>query len=324
MRVTLMHNPRAGGGGPSRKKLTRWVEDAGYAVSYQSTRKKKFAEALKEPGDLVIVAGGDGTVTKVARHLVGSGTPMAIVPLGTANNIAGALGIRGKPKQIIAGLESARSMNLDVGLVQAPWGQVRFFEGIGVGLFTEAMCLADAKDAAGNAHGEQERQVFARELRFLRRALIDFRPLTLTVSVDGADVSGEYLLCEVMNISSIGPQLSLAPQADPADGLLDVVLLDEGQREVLHSYLTGRIAGDETHPDLHVRRASHVRISIRGAAVRIDDRIKRVSAGQDSVTADGKPVETTLDVSLEPRALTVLVPARASEQAPGTQQPDPS
>ena len=81
MRVTLTHNPKAGDKGFSRKKLTRWLEQSDYRVRYQSTRKKKFADALKDPGDLVIVAGGDGAVTKMARHLVGTGTPLAILPL---------------------------------------------------------------------------------------------------------------------------------------------------------------------------------------------------------------------------------------------------
>jgi diacylglycerol kinase (ATP) len=309
MRVTLMHNPKAGDEGPSAKKLIGSLENAGYAVRYQSTRKKQFAKALKEPGDLVIVAGGDGTVTKVARHLVGTETPLAILPLGTANNIAGALGIRGKPKHVIAALESARAMSLDVGRVRASWGELRFFEGIGVGLFTEAMCLADSKDAAGDAQSKRKRQVFDRELRFLRRALLDYKPLTWTIKVDEEDLSGEYLLCEVMNTSAIGPQLSLAPAADPADGLLDVVLLGERHRERLHAYLTARITGSAVLPDVDVRRASQVRISLGKAAVRIDDRIKRASGRAESPsTSDRDPDHMMMEVSLEPRSLTVLVP----------------
>src|SRR5688572_16732082 len=237
MRATLMHNPKAGDKGPSARKLMGWLENAGYAVRYQSTRKKQFAKALKEPGDLVIVAGGDGTVTKVARHLVGTGTPLAILPLGTANNIAGALGIGGKPKRVIAALESARAASLDVGRVRSSWDDLRFFEGIGVGLFTEAMCLADSKDAAGDAQPKRKSPVFGRELRFLRRALLHYKPLMWTIEVDGEDLSGEYLLCEVMNTGAIGPQLSLAPAADSADGLLDVILLGETHRERLHAYL---------------------------------------------------------------------------------------
>jgi len=53
-------------------------------------------EGAEEPGDIVAVAGGDGPVGKVARRLIGSPTPIAILPLGTANNIANTLDVTGK------------------------------------------------------------------------------------------------------------------------------------------------------------------------------------------------------------------------------------
>jgi len=59
-------------------------------------KEKKWKKALKKPGDIVAVAGGDGTVGKVARRLIGSPTPIAILPLGTANNIANTLDVTGK------------------------------------------------------------------------------------------------------------------------------------------------------------------------------------------------------------------------------------
>jgi diacylglycerol kinase (ATP) len=310
MNVTLMHNPGAGDQTLKAKKLTGWLEDLGYRVNYQSTRKKKFLEALKDPGDLVVVAGGDGTVNRVARHLVGTGVPLAIVPVGTANNIASALGISGKPKKLVAGLESAKPLTFDVGLVRGPWGESRFFEGVGVGLLAEAICLAASKKEAGAKPDNQERQEFMRELRFLRRALLDFPPLRWRVTLDGEDASGEYLLCEVLNTSLIGPRLCLAPKAVPTDGLLDVILLDEAQRERLHQYLVDRLKGDAGPPKLEVRRAREVQISIEGVAVRIDDRIKRAGARVESEAAsNGDPWATVIDVRLESGTLTVMVPA---------------
>jgi diacylglycerol kinase (ATP) len=315
MHITLIHNPKAGDEGPGAKKLTGWLEDLGHQVTYQATREKRFAEVLKEPGDLVVVAGGDGTVNKVARHLVGAGVPLAIVPLGTANNIANALGITGKPKAVIAGLESARPLAIDVGLIRGPWGESRFFEGVGVGLFTEAMCLVQSKNDAG-PRASRNRQGFVRELRFLRRALTDFPPLRWAVTLDGEDASGDYLLCEVMNTSSIGPRLCLAPNAVPTDGLLDVVLVNEEQRDRLHDYLADRITGDADPPALNIRRARQVQISIEGAAVRIDDRIRRTGAGVESrALSNGNQSGMMVDIRLESQSLTVLVPAQRDESA---------
>ena len=65
---------------------------AGHQVTYQSTKERGFKKALKQPTDLVLVAGGDGTTAKVASPLVDSGIPLSVLPLGTANNLARALG----------------------------------------------------------------------------------------------------------------------------------------------------------------------------------------------------------------------------------------
>lgn len=63
------------------------LRDEGYVVSYRST-EKDWKKALERPGDLVVAAGGDGTIAKVARQMAHRGTPLTVMPLGTANNIA--------------------------------------------------------------------------------------------------------------------------------------------------------------------------------------------------------------------------------------------
>src|SRR5205085_12423826 len=103
MRVTLIHNPTAGDESFSATKLTALIEQAGHEVSYQSS-KKDYKSALKEPADLVAVAGGDGTVRKVAIQLLGRNIiPIAVLPCGTANNIAKSLSITESPPELIAG-----------------------------------------------------------------------------------------------------------------------------------------------------------------------------------------------------------------------------
>ena len=101
------------------------------------------------------------------------------------------------------------------------------------------------------------------------------RPLSWQIEADGEDLSGEYFLCEVMNIRSVGPTLELAPQADPADGFLDLVLVAEQERRALREYLDARIAGGETEAALPTRRVTRVTIMAAGAEVHIDDRLER-------------------------------------------------
>jgi diacylglycerol kinase (ATP) len=95
---------------------------------------------LAKPCDLIAVAGGDGTVGKVARCVIGSRTPIAVLPMGTANNVANGLGVAGRPlEELIEGWKSARCVNFDVGLAKGPWGSQHFIEGFGIGLFAETM-----------------------------------------------------------------------------------------------------------------------------------------------------------------------------------------
>jgi diacylglycerol kinase (ATP) len=252
----------------------------------------------------------------VARHLLKSAIPLAILPLGSANNIARALGITGKPKQLITGLASAEHRRFDIGLVRGSWGESPFFEGVGLGLCTEAMCLLGSK--AGTPHGARRRRKFVRDLRFLSRALVDFEPRRLTVKLDGQDLTGDYLLCEIMNTGSIGPRLPLVCDADPSDGLLDIVLIAERHREQFRRYLLARSSEEPTLPRLPVRRARKVEISLGREPLRIDDSIMRDRAQPTSSAKRDRPMGGQLvEVILQHEGLKVLLPCPSSSASSG-------
>jgi len=64
----------------------------------------------------VLVAGGDGAAAKIACRLLDSGVSMAILPLGTANNLARTLGFNSSPEEIIARLKGGKKRVFDVGV----------------------------------------------------------------------------------------------------------------------------------------------------------------------------------------------------------------
>jgi diacylglycerol kinase family enzyme len=92
VRITLIHNPDSGNASDA-DKLVKFLRDHGHEVRYQSAKEDGWKRALKKPADLVAVAGGDGTVAKVARRMVGRGVPIGVLPSGTATNIARTLGL---------------------------------------------------------------------------------------------------------------------------------------------------------------------------------------------------------------------------------------
>lgn len=91
MHVLLIHNPGAGDEDHGRDALVRALTLAGHDVDYRSTEQADWIDSLGEKPDLFAVAGGDGTAQRVFKELAGSATPVTVLPLGTANNIADTL-----------------------------------------------------------------------------------------------------------------------------------------------------------------------------------------------------------------------------------------
>lgn len=304
MKVTLIHNPEAGSEDqPSAEELVRLIREAGHSVDYQSSRHADWQRVLDEPTDLLAVAGGDGVVGLVTKRWVGKRIPVAILPMGTANNIAVTLGLKGRPlDQIVAGWNSARRVKFDVGVATGPWGSTYFVEGLGIGAFTETMSRLDARSNVDLAHHEETDKKIQSALEILKIRLEGCPAIRLKLTLDGRDLTGEYVLMEAMNIRSIGPNLCLVPEADPGDGVLDIVLVADNEREKLEKHLSRQIAGKNTAPDLTVHRGRHLRIECDETRIHIDDDVWP-SHGEHPPYSP-----MVVDVSLHSEKLEILVP----------------
>ena len=223
MRITLLLNPDAGAGATSADEIRRAIESAGHQVTVRRPGASDLADALRDAGDLVAVAGGDGTVGRVMKALAGTSVPMAILPTGTANNIATSLGILGDPGEIAVSWSGAEVRWVDVGLARGPWGETRFVESVGVGLLAYLMQPDTRERLEGTDHARAEARRAARAVAAPERR----------VEVDGRDLSGKYLLLEAMNIRCAGPNLWLAEQARAGDGKLEIVRALERDRAAL-------------------------------------------------------------------------------------------
>ena len=137
MRITLVHNPGAGSQAKDdARKLEKLLSRAGHEPRYVSSKDGDWKRALKKRADLVVVAGGDGTVGRVIRRMAGRDVPVAVLPSGTANNIARTFGLLDHQfDELVEGWEAARRVKLDLGVAKGPWGERYFIEGLGVGLF---------------------------------------------------------------------------------------------------------------------------------------------------------------------------------------------
>jgi diacylglycerol kinase family enzyme len=273
MRIALVHNPEAGSGDHHGPSLIERVRAAGYDAEYASTEAGSLTNAIAESPDIVLAAGGDGTVAAVARLIAASGrdVPLAMLPIGTANNIARSLGIPSDVDAVLAGLHNAQTRTLDVGLASAPWGKVRFVESAGVGLFGEmlqhAAVGASVKHESGDRRDKPRRGT--RMLRMLERGVA----APWQVNADGHDLSGEYLMVMALNTAHIGPALALAPDADAGDGLLDLLLVAEEHRTALGDYLEAVTRDEDPRIAIPTRRVQTLRVEWRARHGHVDDRV---------------------------------------------------
>jgi diacylglycerol kinase (ATP) len=301
MRATLIHNPSAG----DDKRVTigqieALMREAGYKVRYQSSKEKGWRKALKKPANVIVVAAGDGTVGKVARRMIGSGVPIAVLPLGTANNISKTLGIADLPvTQLIRSWEAARRRKFDVGVATGPWGERYFVEGIGAGLMTASIPQVQSSKTMPQLTDTGVRVTYAQQI--FREHLAECAAIDIKATLDGKDISGRYVLFEVLNMQYIGPNLFLAPEIVPNDGEFQVVLVGDNHREKLQEHIKDWQEGKLWPPEFAARRGSQLQIEWTGFPLHIDDKIWPKSGREPK-----SPV--TIYIKVEAKAVEFLIP----------------
>lgn len=284
MRAVLLHNPAAGSAGEGPDEIARLLERAGLDVT---CHPPKGAATVPEDADLVVVAGGDGTVARALTDLPDRRIPILILPQGTANNIAGALGVEGSPERLIAGWREARVQPVDIGVAVGPWGRRRFVEGLGLGAFVRAGSAAEATEAPSHDRFAQARALF-------RHLIAEAEPDRIRATLDGEPLPEEALLVEAISLGWVGPRLRLAPHAYAADGMLDVVCVEPGQRRAMLEWLGEK----EAPPPVTLRRGRRLVLEWAGhLALHLDDAF---------FDPPGRPAR--VELSFEPEQARVLVP----------------
>ena len=294
-RATLIHNAHAAGRlRLSTGRIVELLGEAGYDAEYVPTQSEDdLAAALQDPGDLVVAAGGDGTIRGVALALaaLGSSVPLALAPLGTANNIARTLGLTDSTETLLRGLANPQPRPFDLGLIRAPWGEARFLEAFGVGLFAEGL----------RQYSPDERKSLMRMAEAALETLTQAEAREWQCELDGRDLSGRYLILEVMNTQAMGLRLRLAPDANPSDGLFDVVRVSEDDTVGFGAYLTKLAEGDlETLPNVEIVRGKRLNLRWHGLPLHFDEEVR----GDDPAREPGGELELTVQAG----ALTLWLP----------------
>lgn len=317
MQTTLIYNPHSGFGlKPSPEEIMDALRRIGHEPVYLPTSEETdLKDALEDVQGLVVIAGGDGTIKAVATRLLYRDVLIAPLPLGTVNNIARILGLTASPLEIIAGLAGPLERTMDVGRLQTPHGPEYFLEAMGIGIFADVLKLYQPRDGKSIPRGIQA----------VMETLNGYQPKFFHVNLDGEDLSGKYLLFEVMNTPVTGPRFVMAPDARPDDGYFDLVLIHEDQRESYLQYIAGMLVGNlEDFPLTSViRRGRRLEIAWRGFPLHLDEEIVSGSSWTEKTDPPGQvdDSDSLLDVSkphlqvdLIPSAIRFWVPAKMAKE----------
>lgn len=300
MKVALLVNPaaRAGAHTGAATSAAERLRAHGVQTSILSGGSAAESSALLRTAigvgvDAVVVAGGDGTVNLAIQEVAGTGIPLGIVPSGTGNDFAATLGLReldatAAADAIAAGVTRA----IDLARVTREDGSTRHFGSVLASGFDSK--VNDRANAMRWPRGGSRYNI-AILVEFLTLAGIPYE-VELELADDTREhVGGDLVMATVGNGRTYGGGIPICPDADPADGLLDVVLVRPAGRLRLLRLLPRVYKG--THAgvsEVAMRRVRSVRLSSPGV----------------TAYADGDPIgalPVTVDVA--PGALTIFTPA---------------
>ena len=166
----------------------------------------------------VVAVGGDGTASEVAAGLCETGKPMGIIPAGTGNDFIKTTGIPNDPQKALELLLSRQPVDTDTGTVNYQF----FLNVCGTGFDVTVLDYAESL--------KDKHRGLTPYLIGLLKAIRHYESVKLKVTADGKTEEGRYLVCSIANGRYIGGGIPICPEANPADGKLNLVLIKHRAR----------------------------------------------------------------------------------------------
>lgn len=221
--------------------------------------KERIRTAIDGGADTVVTAGGDGSAHLVAQVLATTNIALGLIPAGTGNDAARALGL---PLRDPAGaadlILNGSPRTIDLGRVGATWFLTIMACGFDALATERASQMSFPPGAA--VYGAAALREFSR-----------FSPLSYVLDVDGEQRELDAVLVAVANTAFYGGGLQMCPGADPADGLFDVAIIHPTTRfELLRTIAKIRRGGHLGHASFELVRARSVTVAAAGVTAYAD------------------------------------------------------
>ncbi len=317
LKAVLITNPASGtGSGGSHaeqvRQIQRWLAGSPYAIETQETTPEIPAaaitrEAVEAGAEAVLVAGGDGTVSEVARELVNKPVTLGIIPAGTFNNIARSVGLLPDLEAACGVVRSGCVQAIDVGTAN---DSHYFFEAAGAGIDAELFPLGEEVKSGhwsrlleaiqlGIKYQDQGFELtFDRSVREAHRSGGRRRRIE---AAQGNRIRRQALCVVVANGPFYGTNFTVAARARVNDGLLTVSIFRNFTKPELFWHFRGISKGRfRFSPRVETYSAREIRVRTRRPV---------------PFHTDGMPLgETPAHFRVTPGALRVFVPVESIRQ----------
>jgi YegS/Rv2252/BmrU family lipid kinase len=251
-------------------------------TQYPGHAAEHARSALNDGATVLVAAGGDGTVNEVGRYLIASDKTLGILPLGSGNGLARHLDIPKSAADAIGIINQGKTLLMDTGSVN----EHPFISIAGIGF--------DARVA--NLYSKSQQHGFLAYLRITLSEYARYQTKIYNLNIDGQELEREAIMISFANSDQFGYETVIAPGAKVDDGLLDIVITRRFPLLETPIQLALLLNRQIDHSEyIEVFKARHVSIRrARGKRANIDGEAVRV----------GK----TLDVTVHPASLRILVP----------------
>jgi len=293
--VTVIYNPAAGDGSGHAEALRvgLGIRQPDLVVTRQPGDAREAAREWRK--GLLVVVGGDGTVNEAVDGIGAAGFPedvrLALLPVGTGNDLAATLNIPADPREAGRVIRAGRERTLDAGRLCSRDAGERFFVNVTIGGFG-ARVSEEAAD-----EGFKKRWGKLSYLRASLEATRTFDAVEIRLTVDGVEHALRAANLVVGNCRYAGGGWPAAPEANPEDGLLDLVVIQDVGLSGLLSLGPKALAGADylRNKGVFFVRCRHVRV-------------EGERAGGLEFNADGELIgHGPTEFTAIPRALKVIV-----------------
>ena len=299
-KAIVLLNPHAAGGkaaalvDPLRQWLAKYAPQVGLQIPDSAADARLLLDALPQ-ASLVVMVGGDGTFNQLLPSLLSGGHTAALVPFGSGNDTARALGLYGLAweKALTHGLTGVAT-HVDIGLAEFEVDDSGHSKICSVPFISSLTTGFDSSVGLRAINGPKWLRGLPRYLLATMRELVNFRTWRMEVSVDGTHIySGKALFASSLNTPTFGAGMPAVPHARIDDGRLNLLLAGDLSllqtllllpRLLVGKHLSHPKVCTQAFETLQIQAAKPVPIASDGEYMGLSQQITiRIKAGQLAV-----------------------------------------